>query len=504
MAKDYFGNLRRLAKTLFLNMDFKNHLEFERKYLLLSLQRGKTFTWFVFIMGFFSLYLDFILYQDPSIDLIYRRNLFTMHIAVFLLSITYLIFYKLLEKKNLQNSYMAKALILSEICVIVFFASILSLNSQRFNGNIDAYIMIVLVGALITPVYPKWVLSIYAVNHVFFLIGLSYFCTDNSVIVKQCNSTMTILAAMFLFLLLYRSNVINFLNEEMLREDKQTFIKLFEMNPFPLLISRFEDGKIQYANNKAVLFYEFPEEIPDGLNYIDLFKDTRDFENIRKRLEADRKVTDYLSEQKTLSESGSTKYTVVNYELIDYFGEKSILSGIADIGEIKRIEKKLSLYASTDPLTGVLNRRAGMELLQMRFEGARYGQAGFNLCFFDVDNLKAVNDTFGHLEGDAMITDVCRAIMQELHQDDVIFRYGGDEFIILFENKCEQEVRKICARIARQFKALNQSKQKPYWIDASFGVFSYEYKPDINLSLEQIIEMADKDMYHSKTKKQHL
>lgn len=55
---------------------------------------------------------------------------------------------------------------------------------------------------------------------------------------------------------------------------------------------------------------------------------------------------------------GQIKCAIVNYELIDYFGEKSILSGAADITEIKRLENELTVYASTDALTGVLNRRA--------------------------------------------------------------------------------------------------------------------------------------------------
>lgn len=487
-----------LSKILLLNMDFKNHLEFERKSLLLCLERGIIFNWVIFVLSFYNFYLDYALYQDPSIDMIYRRNLFGMHIIIFLLTIFYLACYKLLEKKNRQTSRTAKALVLSEICLIVLFASALSLNSERYNGNLDAYIMILLVAALMIPFYPKSVLLIYAVNHALFLIGLSYFCTDNSIVVKQFNSTVTVLTAMILFLLLYRFNVADFLNEEMLKEDRRTFIKLFEINPFPLLISRFEDGKILYANQKAVLFYELPEVIPDALDHTHLYYKARDFNSICKKLEANGNVVDHFVAQKTLS--GQVKYAVVNYELIDYFGEKSILSGIADIDEIKRIEKELTVNASIDPLTGVLNRRAGMDLLKMRFEAASDSETGFTLCFFDVDNLKPVNDTFGHLEGDAVIVNICRIIMEELQPDDVIFRYGGDEFIILFENSAEQEARETCTQIARRLETLNQIKEKPYQIDASLGVFSYN--PKMNLSLEQIIEIVDKDMYHNKAKKQ--
>ncbi len=497
LAKDYYHIMNRFSKKLYLNMDFKNHPEFERKHLQISLQRIRIYNLVVCVLSFYNVYLDFMLYQDPSVDVIYRRNLFWIHIIIFLLSIAYLISFKLLEKQNRQYSFTAKALLLSELSLMVFLASVLSINSQRFTGNIDAYIMVSLVAALVICIYPKWVIVIYGINHILFLIGISYFCRDGSAIIKQCNSTTTVLAAVLLFLFLYRSNVISFLHEEMLEEDKQTFIKLFEINPFPLLISRFEDGEIQYLNHKAMVFYDIPGATSDTLNHKQLYKNPRDFNSIRKALESDGKIADYLVEQKTLS--GQIKYAVVNFELIDYFGEKSILSGVADIGEIKRIERELTVYASTDPLTGVLNRRAGMDMIKRKFEAARHSKEEFNLFFYDVDNLKIVNDTFGHLEGDALIKDVCRIIREELSPDDIIFRYGGDEFMIIFENSSEQEVRKVYTRISQRFQALNQNKQKPYEIDASLGVFSY--KPEMNLNLDQIIEIVDKDMYHNKAMK---
>jgi diguanylate cyclase (GGDEF)-like protein len=494
LERKYSQVLNRLSKSIYWNMDFKSSREFEHKYLQLGLQRGKIFNWLIFVLSFYNFYLDFALWHDSAIDHIYRRNLFIMHIIIILTSMIYLVLNYLLDYKKLQTSLWAKALLLSEISITALVASYLSINSQRFTGNMNAYIMIILVLALVIPLYPKWVLSIYAVNHILFLAGLSHYCRDNSITVKQFNSTTTVMVAMVLFLVLYRYNITNFLNEEMLREDKQTFIKLFEINPFPLLISRFEDGKILYANDKAIIFYEFPNEIPGSLSHEYLYKNHQDFNNIRSMLETDGKIMDYMAEQKTMQ--GKIKYAVVNYELIDYFGEKSILSGVADISEIKRIEQELSLYASTDPLTGVLNRRAGMELIRRRLEAARYRNEEFNLCFFDVDHLKMVNDTYGHLEGDALIVEVCKVVGSELHPNDIIFRYGGDEFIIFFDHNCEQEVQNTCGRIRQRFDILNQEQNKPYRIDASLGIFSGT--PDAKLSLEQIIETADKDMYHDK------
>ena len=457
MINTYLQFFNKILGILFLEMNFKNSLEFEKKYIAVSIQRGKLFKWVTFAISFYSFYLDLTLHKDDAIDMIYRQNLMTLHIIILVLSLVYIAIYKLLENaEQRRSSYIVKAVIISDMFLTILIASILSLNSQRFTGNIDAYIMTVFAVALVVSLYPKWLLGIYGVNHIFFLIGISYVCKDNTALLKQLNATTVVLVAFILFLMMYRYNIKNFINEEMLKEDKSTFLKLFEMNPFPLLVSRFEDGKIQYANRKAMLFYDIQQETLDTLNHSDLYINTSDLEAIREILARNEKVNDYVVEQKSLS--GQMKFAIVNYALIDYFGGKSILSGAADITEIKRIEKELTIHASTDILTGVLNRRAGMDLITKAFEIARQEETEFNLCFFDIDNLKMVNDKFGHLEGDSLITDICNVIRSQINPGDMIFRYGGDEFMLLFENTCEHEINEIRYRIDESFETLNKNK----------------------------------------------
>ncbi len=498
MIKAFFQFFEKILKSLFLKMDFKNNLEFEKRYIALALQRGKLFKWVVLVISFYDFYLDWVLYKENHTDIIYRHNLIKIHSAIFIAALAFIVIYNLLEKaERYKFPSLAKAVILFDMFLTIFVASGLSLNSQRFTGNIDAYIMILLTVALVIPLYPKWVLGIYTLNHIFFLIGLSYFCKNNTAIVKQFNSTTTLLVAFVLFLIIYQYNVKNFLYEEMLKEDKRTFIKMFETNPLPLLISSFEGGKIQYANYKAMVFYDIGEKLPDDLNHKELYKNISDLSVIYEMLEVNGKVNNYVVEQKTLS--GQLKCAIVNYELIDYFGEKSIISGVADITELKRMENELTIHASTDALTGVLNRRAGMDLMKRKFETAGHETEEFHLCFFDIDGLKAVNDKFGHLEGDSLIMDVCRVIREEIKPEDTIFRYGGDEFMILFDHSCEEEIKKTCSRIEESFEALNRNKQKPYLINVSTGVFSY--KQEMNLELEQLIEIVDKNMYDNKAKK---
>lgn len=483
-----------LSNSLCLNANFKNSEEFKRKYIIISLQRGKFFALITFAINLLSFYLDLKLSQR-QVDAIYIRNLAVTHVAAVVLSFVYMYLYGAFEKsERYRHSRTAQGTVLSHVFLTLAVAAFLSVNSQRYTGNMDVYIMAVLAVALVVPMYPKWVVAIYGVVHISFLWGLSCFQND-ATIVRQLNSSVTVVLAIILFFTAYRYNIKNFLSEEMLKEGKSTFLKLFEINPFPLIVSRFEDGKIQYANHKAMLFYGIQRQPLETLHT--LYQNESDLCVIYKMLEIDHKIDDYVVEQVTLS--GQLKRVIVNYKLIDYFGEKSILSAVADIAEIKRMENALTIYASTDTLTGVLNRRVGLDLFRKRFEAAKHEGRGFAIGFFDIDDLKAVNDQFGHVEGDAFIIEVCNSIKEELKPDDMMFRYGGDEFMILFDDAQESEVHRTCQRIREKFKELNNARQKPYRMNASMGVFVY--RPDMELTLEQIIQIVDKDMYRHKPNK---
>lgn len=486
---------RQLSKGVFIDEDFKNSEEFGRKYILISLQRGRLLKWITFFVCFFSLYLDLILNRDGTIDILYRKTLVSAHVAALVLSLIYIAAYSMLKRsERYRFSRLSKAVILSDMFLSLLIGAVLSFNSQRYTGNIDAYMMVVLAVALVIPMYPKWVLGIYGFVHISFIAALSLCYENTDVVIKQFNSTTMVLIALVLFSVLYKYHINHFISEERLREDKEAFLKLFEINPFPLMISNFQDGSIRHANRKAMLFYDMQQERLAALNHKDLYENAAEIPVIYDLLKANGTLDNYVVEQKTLS--GKVRRPIVNYRLIDYFGEKSILIGVADIAEIKRMERELSINASVDSLTGVFNRRVGMDLIRNRYEAARREGGGFNLCFIDIDNLKMVNDQYGHLEGDSFIVDVCRIIKEELNPDDLILRYGGDEFMILFSDDDEQEIDRAYHRLAARFRAVNGSGYKPYPINASIGMFSY--KPEMDLDLEQIIEIVDKKMYTNK------
>lgn len=497
MEKGRLKSITRTINNLFMDMEPDRYCQFELKYLQISLQRMRILNWVIFFMGFYCICLDYIVAHEYGVSGEYGRNLVILHISILFAAIVFILLCRYITVNFSHLINWARSIVLIEVAVIMSFSALLSLNSQLLYPNIDLYVMAVMATALIIPLYPKRVLVVYSVIHILFLLGLSQVSEGRRLLGSQVNATITIVTAIVLFMTLYRYNVENFFNEIRLKDNGKSFLKLFEMNPFPLFISSARNAEVLYANRRAQLFYDMEEGLPPGLRYTELYNNDDELAEHQCLLWQEERVSDCRAEQKTLK--GEIKHAVINHELIDYMGQVAVLSGVVDISEIRRIETELAQYASIDPLTGVWNHRMGMEKLRERLAETKSGGAGFCLCFLDIDNLKHVNDTYGHLEGDALITSVCSAIREELGEGDVIFRYGGDEFIILFASGIKGRNEEFRSNMERRFDILNETSGKPYRIDSSLGNFCYH--PEMDLNLEQIIEIADKEMYKNKLQK---
>jgi diguanylate cyclase (GGDEF)-like protein len=115
----------------------------------------------------------------------------------------------------------------------------------------------------------------------------------------------------------------------------------------------------------------------------------------------------------------------------------------------------------------------------------------FSVCMFDVDDFKKINDTYGHFVGDEALLFIADTLKNELRKEDVIGRFGGDEFIILFKNLASQEALQIMDRIVKRF--LNVT-EKPYKITISAGL----YEIDTEESVYQILKNVDDALYRAK------
>ncbi|HEV3258167.1 MAG TPA: GGDEF domain-containing protein [Gemmataceae bacterium] len=162
--------------------------------------------------------------------------------------------------------------------------------------------------------------------------------------------------------------------------------------------------------------------------------------------------------------------------------------------ELTAASVQLQALAEKDPLSEALNRYAFYSFLQ---KSANFPHATVGGCvaLVDVDDFKSINDTLGHSVGDAAIRAVARSIRSVIRADDLLFRWGGDEFLILLVGLGETEAR---LRLTELNSALLQTSlgdtDEPIDLCVSYGVATFREPA----SLERTIELADREMYNHK------
>ncbi|SCX76148.1 GGDEF domain-containing protein [Alkaliphilus peptidifermentans] len=170
-----------------------------------------------------------------------------------------------------------------------------------------------------------------------------------------------------------------------------------------------------------------------------------------------------------------------------------------EIEDRKDQEKSLKVKANLDELTGLLSRRSGLEELEKLFKLATEENKPLSLCYIDLDRLKYINDTYGHVEGDRFIKIAVEIIQSQLRDGDLFARLGGDEFIIGLYNTTPNIAEKIWARISDGFDHFNSQHILIYKINASHGIAGLHQNN--YSSLNDLIEGADEKMYGEKKRK---
>lgn len=177
---------------------------------------------------------------------------------------------------------------------------------------------------------------------------------------------------------------------------------------------------------------------------------------------------------------------------------EKIMGSIMDKTKEKLSEEKLKFYATVDEMTGLLNRRTGLLLLEKEFKMAQRAQIDLTICFIDADGLKAVNDKYGHYEGDWMIKKLSESIQESIRESDFACRLGGDEFLIALIDCDEENASIIISRIEEKIDGINAGNKKPYDIEMSYGLANYSDGRE--KSLDDYIKRADTMMYEDKIK----
>lgn len=167
-----------------------------------------------------------------------------------------------------------------------------------------------------------------------------------------------------------------------------------------------------------------------------------------------------------------------------------------DMTESKRLENRIRHMAMHDSLTGLPNRTAfDEELRRSRARSERYGHS-FALIFLDLDNFKAVNDTYGHQVGDNLLLEIARRLSAAVRQNDFVARLGGDEFAIIAEgNGAANEFEKLLLRLDDHVRKVADITHDPIYPRTSIGFTTF---PEDNEDLDTLRLHADAALYAAK------
>ncbi|MDD5167200.1 MAG: PAS domain S-box protein [Syntrophales bacterium] len=172
------------------------------------------------------------------------------------------------------------------------------------------------------------------------------------------------------------------------------------------------------------------------------------------------------------------------------------IESIRDITDRKGLEEDIKNLSITDPLTGLYNRRGFMSFALQQIKISERTRRGMLLSYLDLDDLKAINDTLGHKQGDEALVEASQILKEVFRETDIIARMGGDEFAVISLEARMVSQTLITKRLEHCIDLHNAAGDKDYEISMSLGMVYFD--PETPLSIDEWLSQADERMYGQK------
>ncbi len=307
------------------------------------------------------------------------------------------------------------------------------------------------------------------------------------------------------------NHVLSRVNEEITqREDAIDSFKTSESRRDAILstaldciISIDNKGNIIEFNPAAEKCFGYSQQRVIKRNFIDYFipsEQKEDFKNnlkknfsINSRLSLDRhnKITLLRMHDVEFSAEMTITQVVINHEQIKEFNLH-----IRDITQQLKIQQKMAKLAYHDPLTNLYNRSFFINRLQQEIDYSNRHNTTLTLMFLDLDQFKSINDNLGHQVGDAVLKEVANRLNAVMRKEDIICRWGGDEFTILFSQLSKHSI--ICKKaedILNDISLPFNYQGLELTIRTSIGITQ---SSNSNMLHEQLVQQADMALYAAK------
>ena len=285
--------------------------------------------------------------------------------------------------------------------------------------------------------------------------------------------------------------------EELLRRSEERFEKIFQASPDAIVISRLSDGRYLEVNQRWLELFGYGRGEVLGRTSLQLgiWADPAERARFVEQVVAHGALQGF--ETRFRKKSAAIIDAVLSADVIDIDGEAHLIVPIMDITDRKHAEERIQQLATRDPLTGLPNRLLLNDRLNLGINQAQRHGGSLALLFIDLDRFKYINDSLGHVIGDAFLRAVAERLSGIMRQGDTLARIGGDEFVVLLENIVAMEdaagqvARKILDSFAEPF--LVEGHTLSCSCSIGIGVF-----PSDATDSQMLIRDADTAMYNVK------
>lgn len=361
-------------------------------------------------------------------------------------------------------------------------------NHWKNKDYFDLYVLKLLIFSIVSTIISEMFFTLYvdvygmmnAMGHIFKLI--SFYLIYMSIVETSLRSP-------------YRTIFYEFLKES------KSFKDYIEYAGIMFLILDTK-GNILLINKRGEEILGYKREEIIGKNWFENFVPEEIRDELRKYFEFLIRNNAFEQEDKFKENPVKTRDGIkiirwYNTILRDEKGKiVGVISSGEDITEKKKEEDFLKYLASVDPLTGVYNKRVGFEIFQKEMGLSLVRNSPLAVVFVDIDGLKKVNDNFGHNEGDVYIKIITEAIKKNIRKTDTLFRFGGDEFVLILPHCDRETAERIIEKILVNLKKLREELNKPYEFSFSYGIAVFYPKED--KSIDDLVREADMKMYEMK------
>ena len=282
--------------------------------------------------------------------------------------------------------------------------------------------------------------------------------------------------------------------EQQLLASEQRLRAVLEVLPYPILIARRDDGRILFVNRKSCLLLG---QSAAGLlksKAFDFFTADKDREDFLTLLATIHEVREL--DMKLQAHGGRQFVAELAAITTDYNGQPALLMALNDISARKQLEEELFHQASTDPLTGISNRRYFMARGAQELRRARRFARPLAVMMIDIDHFKGVNDTHGHAGGDMVLCSIVKFCTASLRGTDSIGRLGGEEFAVLMPETELRAAAEVADRL-RQFIASQSIAVGAQTVRCTVSIGIAALQPQ-DTDMDTLLQRADHALYLAK------